>query len=180
MGHKGFTLIELLVAVAVLSIIIGAIVGIFIAGVRQQSIALKVQTILDQTSFVAEFMSRALRLAQKELGQGCLSELGLNYEITRGGEGIKFINSLENQDCQEFFFDPNFRQVMYSRMGQELEITSIRNPVLSFSVNLTGESQDDNVQPRITFFLAVQGETAGVPRVRIQTTVSQRNLDARR
>ncbi len=171
--NRGFTLVELLVAIAVFSIIIGAILGIFIAGVRQQRIALKTQALFDQASFGLEFMSRALRMASKELGEGCLAQYGLNYELTRGGSGIKFLNTLEAKDCQEFFLEAG--QLKHFRQGtsQSLPLTSDKLQITSLNYNLLGQGQGDDIQPRATFFLEMEG-------LKIQTTITQRNLDVQR
>ena len=175
---KGFTLIELMTTIAIFSVIIGAIIGIFIAGVRQQKIALEIQTLLDQTTFSLEFMSRNLRMANKELGQGCLSQRGLNYEITKGGSGVKFINFLEDSDCQEFFLESG--QLTYFRQssGQTLAMTSDKLEISSLNFNLIGGSQQDDIQPRLTLFLEISS-SGGIPKSQFQTTISQRKLDVR-
>jgi len=171
--NSAFTLVELLVVIAIFSTLIVAIIGIFVAGVRQQRIALANQTLLDQASFALEFMSRTLRIANKELGQGCLSQLGLNYEITHAGSGIKFINTLEAGDCQEFFVESGRLKYFKLSTGQTLPLTSEKLQVNVLNFNLIGQSQDDNLQPRVTLFLDING-------LKLQTTVSQRNLDVRR
>ena len=38
-------------------------------------------------------------------------------------------------------------------------------------------SQDDNEQPRVSFFLELEGKTQEKPKIQLQTSVSQRNLD---
>jgi prepilin-type N-terminal cleavage/methylation domain-containing protein len=172
MHNKGFTLIELLVTIAIFSIIIGAIIGIFISGVRQQRDALQNQVLLNQMSYVLEFMSRALRMASKESGQGCLSQNGLNYELTRGGNGITFINVLENNDCQEFFLEAGQLKYFKKSTGQILPLTSAKFNITSLKFNLIGQGQNDDIQPRVTFSLEIGP-------LKFQTTVSQRNLDVK-
>lgn len=177
--NKGFTLIELLVTIAIFSIIIGTILGIFISGIRQQRIALTTQTILDQASYALEYMSRALRMAKKELGEGCLPQRGFNYQLTRGGSGLKFINTLEENDCQEFFLEDGQLKYWKKRTGQTLALTSGKLEITSLKFNLVGESQIDNFQPRVTLLLEITGKLALSQKIKIQTTISQRNLDVR-
>ena len=177
MESKSFTLIELLVSLTVFIFIITGILGILIAGMRQQNISLSMQTVIDQTSFALELMSRALRMATEENGQRCLSQAGFNYEITRDGRGIKFINSMENNDCQEFFVDRGQLKYWKRSTGQELPLTSEKLEITSFNLNIIGASEPDLLQPRLTFFLAIQGRASGVPKINIQTTISSRNLD---
>ena len=101
--NKGFTITELLVSVVVFTLVIGAAVNLLLSGIGAQRNSLARQELLDQASSVAEYMTRALRQAQKDLGPTCLSTRGLNYEITQGGEGVKFIN-IQGQ-CHEFFLE---------------------------------------------------------------------------
>lgn len=181
-GKKGFTLIEMLVAMAIFSTVMGIITGIFIMGIRQQKMALDHQIVLDQTSYALEYMSRALRFAKKQLAGDpvCLSQSGLNVETTGGGLGIKFINHLQEDDCQEFFLESN--QIKYRRkIGQPeentLPLTSNKLEVTSFKFDLAGEYQDDDLQPRITISSEIKSAGASGQSQKIQTSISQRNLD---
>ena len=179
--QEGFTLIEMLVAMAVFSTVMGIITGIFITGIRQQKTALDSQIVLDQTSYALEYISRALRFAKKEMSSpACLSQNGLNLEKTHGGSGIKFINHLQNDDCQEFFLENN--QIKYRRkIGQPeentLPLTSVKSEVVSFKFDLAGEWQADGLQPRITIFSEIKSAGASGQSQKIQTSISQRNLD---
>lgn len=186
--NKGFTLIELLVAIGIFSIVIGMVSAIFILGIRQQKVAFASQTVLDQASFTLEYMSRALRMARKELSTpACLSQNGLNYEITPSGSGLKFINSLESSDCQEFFLESGqlkYRKKIGQSSEESLPLTSNKLEVVSLKFNLVGEFQGDadnpeNLQPKITIFLEIKGkgELEKSQRIKIQATLSQRNLD---
>ncbi len=176
--EKGFTLIELLVAMTVFLVIIGAASGLFVSAIMAQRRTLTLQELLDQTSYVMEYMSRALRMAQKESNAGvCLSSRGLNYEKTRSGRGLKFINA--NGICQEFFWDSN-NQLKESKTGTEEYLTSAGLEIIFFKIDLSGESQTDDIQPRVTVFLDIKGKVGkpeSRPEIKIQTTVSQRNLD---
>jgi prepilin-type N-terminal cleavage/methylation domain-containing protein len=185
--EKGFTLVEMLVAIFIFTLTLGAIVSLFISGVRGQRNALATQRLLDQTSYSLEYMSRALRMALKEGQQDpllgdCLSQDGLNYEITRGGSGLKFINHLENDDCQEFFLEGG-RLKQRKKIGSAEEmlfLTSDKLEIVSLKFNLIGEDPLDIFQPRVTISLDIKGKgltTETMPQIHIQTTISQRNLD---
>ena len=182
---EGFTLIELLVAMTIFITVMGAITGIFIAGITQQRRILAYQSVLDEASYSLEYMGRALRFAKKEMLAGaCLSQAGLNFEITHGGSGLKFINHLQNDDCQEFFLENN--QIKYRRKIDQpeesiLPLTSAKLEVSSFKFNLVGESQDDDLQPLVTIISEIK--TIELPgqsqKIKIQTSISQRNPDVR-
>lgn len=180
--NRAFTLVELLVAIGIFSIVIGMVSGIFILGIRQQKVAFASQIVLDQASFALEYMSRTLRMASKELSSSCLSQRGLNYEITHSGSGVKFINHLESDDCQEFFLESGqlkYRKKIGQSGEQSLPLTSGKLEVYSLKFNLTGNSQSDDLQPEVTIFMEIKGkgELESSQKMKIQTTISQRNLD---
>lgn len=175
----GFTLIELMVGIVIFGFVVAIVAGLFASAIRIQRRVLAQQELVDQVGYVMEYMSRALRTAKKERGSPpvCLSRAGLNYEITSRG-GIRFINS-ENE-CQEFFLDSSTGQIKEMRSGVENAITSSSLQILAFRAVLAGESEGDYLQPRATFLLQVKRKgqkPEEQPSIRIQTTVSQRNLD---
>lgn len=180
--NRAFTLVEMLVAITIFLMIIGIISQIFISALRQQRKSLASQQLLDQTSYAMEYMSRALRMAKKDSSGTCLSAGGRNYEITNDGLGLKFINHLQDDDCQEFFLEQGklkYRKKI-SQAGEELlDLTSNKFEITSLKFFLTGESQDDDFQPRVTIFLNIKerGQVQDPPEIKIQTTVSQRTLD---
>ncbi len=176
---KGFTLIEMLVAMAIFSTVMGIITGIFITGIRQQKMALDSQIVLDQTSYALEYMGRALRFAKKETSAGaCLFQAGLNFEITHSGSGIKFINHLQGDDCQEFFLENNkIKYWKQSDPNPPFPLTSTKLEVSQFKFNLVGGSQLDNIQPLVTIFSEIKSAGASGQSQKIQTSISQRNLD---
>jgi len=184
--NKSYTLIEVLVAVGIFTIIIAAPTGFLVGSLKGQQKALASQKLLDNTSYTLEYMSRALRMAKKELSTesslACLLEdgtilYGYNYQITRGGNGLKFINYKE--ECQEFFLEgtrlrESKDEVENYLTAEDLEITSLK-------FQLSGELQTDNDQPRVTLFLEIKGgkslKAELQPLIKIQTTISQRNFD---
>ena len=99
---SGFTLVEMIVALAIFSLFIGSAVGIFISIVKHQRVILAKQELLNQTGYAVEFMGRALRMAKKDSTGECI-DTGNNYKIINNGTGIKFINHMQNDECQEFF-----------------------------------------------------------------------------
>ena len=133
-------------------------------------------------------------MAKKELNDPgtCLSQKGLNYEIPveyqiggneNLGTGLRFINVLENSDCQEFFLENGQlkykRKIITAPPGETLDLTSNKLEITSLKFKLEGKSQNDNLQPRVTIFLEVKGkgEIEASQKIKIQTTISQRNLD---
>ena len=172
---RGFTLIELMVAVTFFALVIGSATGLFISAVRSQAKALAVQKLLDESSYVIEYMGRALRMAQKDTdGMTCLTAVGsgYNYEVNATGDSIKFINY---QDiCQKFYLD-NYQ--LKENKGGILELTSNKLKISSLQFHLSGAAQTDSLQPRATISMTIRKAGVTGPGIKIQTTISQRNLD---
>ena len=113
--HKGFTLIELVVVMAVFLFITGAALGIFISIIQGQKRVLSEEEILNQVSYIEEYMSKSLRMAATEQDTGCLLDSqetqhnGYIYMLThRQGtmyEGIEFINHTDGDICWRFYLD---------------------------------------------------------------------------
>ena len=189
---NAYTLIEVLVAVGLFTIVIAAPTGFFVSSIKGQQKALASQEVLDEVSYALEYMSRSLRMAKKEMN--CTSKLepttcacletsgyGVNYELTHEGKGIKFTN-YRNQ-CQEFFLDVNDNRLKEVKDGGEaIPLSSNELEVVSFKMGPQDSwGQNDNKQPKITLFLEAKGVESArpelQPKIQIQTTISQRNLD---
>jgi len=196
---RSYTLIEVLVAVSIFTIVIAAPTGFLVGSLKGQQKALASQKLLDNTSYTLEYISRSLRMAKKDTIGSCISPLDStnyrNYEKTDfrelngigySGSGIKFKNYQEV--CQEFFLDETEGhetkdQLMESKNGTApVALTSDELEVVSFKIGPDdGWDQNDNNQPRVTLFLEIKGGKGQRPELRplikIQTTISQRNLD---
>ena len=166
---NGFTLIEMAVAVAVFSFITASASGLFISGLKAQKAGLASQELWDQTSYLMEYMSRAVRMAKKDIGGACAGTAKLNYVYSGGC--LKFVN-YQNQ-CQQFCLD-GVR--MKNEKGEYL--TSSRLKVNNFLVTLVGQTQNDDIQPKVSFVFEIEDKEGS--KINIQTSVSQRNLDVQR
>jgi prepilin-type N-terminal cleavage/methylation domain-containing protein len=180
---SGFTLIEMLVAMAIFSIVAGLAIGIFTIAMKSQRKILAQQQLLDQTSYVLEYMSRSIRMAKKDditiagSSVNCLLGDKANYEITATGQGgIKFRN--DNDICQEFYLEGEQLKETKGVLYSNLPLTSPSLKVKSFKIIPSGWSQDPNIdklQPAVTIFLDIESKDGA--EIKIQTTISQRNLD---
>jgi len=174
--ERGVTLIEMLAAVAIFAITVGAISGIFISVIRVQRRVLATQELLDQTSYVLEYMGRALRMAKKDTAASCIP-IGTNYQTDPPPNNIwiKFIDYQDN--CTLFILGAG--QIKKTIIGVSTDdLTSSKLQVNSLKFNLSGETGADTLQPRVTIFLKILGRgTTERPEVQIQTSISQRPLD---
>lgn len=173
-NKAGFTLIELLVAVTIFSILVGSASSAFLIALRSQQRALAQQDMLDHTRFALEFMSRKLRMGQRDNTGSCISS-GNTYSASAGM--IIFIAS--NDKCTRFrltggeiVFDegPDFGSL--SKVGELTRSSAVNIQQLDFTI--AGESGADSFQPRATIVIAA---SAGDISRNFQTSVTQRNLD---
>lgn len=200
-ANKGMTLTELLTAMAMFSIIIGAISGVFISAIRSQIRVFAVQEIVDQTSYALEYISRQLRMAGKELNCidredisscDCLNTegYGANYENPNDDtSAIRFLDY--DGRCRQFLLEDN---QIKEQISDDHKAVSFQDPVplssTSISIKnlefkISGEHQpqipiglEDYFQPRVTIALGVEStKSTSPPVMQIQTSVSQRPLD---
>jgi len=201
MATKGYTLIEILVAVSVFFVVIAAPTGFFVASLKGQQKALMSQEMVDNVSYTLERVTRAVRMAKKETSCAdpgdpstcdCLKNMGYgyNYELIDEADrkGLRFKSYHPEPVCQEIFWDKNDNRLKEVKDGATaVYLTPSEIEVIDFAVNLEGEAQLDpagyleNIQPRATLFLEakeVRGQRPELqPGIKIQTTISQRNLD---
>lgn len=169
--EKGFTLVELIVSIAIFSTVIGAITTIFVSTVRSQQRMMAYQQLLDNASYVLEYMSRTLRMAQKDETGGCIA-IGDNYAVT--SNSVEFKNYSDK--CQKFFLDTDSDRLAETRESQTYFLTPNNIEITAFNIDSVGLDPNDTEQPRITIYLEMQLRGSSET-VKLQTTVSQRNLD---
>lgn len=183
-SSKGFTLIELLIAVAIFTLVVAITTGLFISSIRVQRESLASQELLDGAGYVLEYMSRALRTAAKDLTGDCLTAAYIKNNYAYIDSHLRFLNY--QGKCQEFFLEGGQLQKRESddnkaNFNNPLPLTPSNLFVEQFSIGPSDSwDQDDFDQPLVTLSLiirAVGQKPETQPRLVIQTTISQRNLD---
>ena len=186
---------------SVFLIVIGAIFLVFISSVSQQRITMLKQVSINETSYVFEYMSKALRMAKRATSADtlCIPD-GYIYQLTNrnGGSsytGIKFLNYLyETPLCDEFYLDTDTNILMEKKDSEDaVPLTSSKLKINSIRFGINGTNgcyntatpetcplgafflDTDKIQPKVTMLLNFQIEDE---QRTIQTTVSQRNLNA--
>jgi type II secretory pathway pseudopilin PulG len=182
-NSKGFTLVEVLVVVATFIIIVIASVDLFVLMVSHQRRILAEQELSSQTSYITEYMSRALRMAKKDETGACLGaeNIGRNYLLTQEASGvyhgIKFINASNQNICQEFILESGrIKEIKDS--SPAIPITSETLLINNFNIVSYGDIAGDLQQPRVTIAMDVEQKTKDFDlKKNMQITISQRNLD---
>ena len=191
---KGFTIVELLVSIFIFSLVIVGAGGLLVSSMGVQRRSGTQQEIIDQASYLAEYMSRALRQARKDTAGVCLTTAGagFNYELNINpvGDRIRFLNrnNLGVLVCKQFSLSGAqiFEQTSTDAAANlppltpQLALTSNNLQVTKLRFYISGASQGDNLQPKATFAMELKGRAqqgGSQPAVNIQTTVSQRKID---
>jgi hypothetical protein len=106
-----------------------------------------------------------------------------------GPQSIRLLKSTRNgKICQEFYLDPGDNK-LYENKSPDSSNNFVDNfPLISgdikindFKVSVSGDN-DPVLQPRVTIFLDLEGKaiSIGQPRVKVQTSISERSLDSPR
>ncbi len=176
--NSGFTLVEMLVVIGILLIVLVALVAIFVSALQIQRYVLSAYQLLDQSSYVMEYMSRSLRMAKKDLTGSCI-DLNNSYGYYSGTSGIKLKN--EAGDCIGFFLEAGQLKQYKKSGGNETTsaLTSSSMEVTAFNVALVPNSGPPaQLQPKATIYLEIKAKGSGPqPKIKLQTTVSARDLD---
>jgi len=176
----GFTLIELIVTIAVFTIIISSVVALFASALRTQDEVFFQNEVLSSSSYAVEYMAKALRMAKKDLTGGCITAKS-NFENIGSNQKIRFLNY--EKKCQEFGLANGVVYVKKSTSGLSSQL-SVEIPLTSSNLNvsklgfiITGNDQEDELQPKVTFLIEAGKTGKKLLPLKIQTTVSQRDLD---
>ena len=167
--RKSFTLIEILLSMTIFTIVIGVVLGMMSFSLKVQSKNLSDQYLLNQVDYTMEYLSRQLRMAQRnDTGSdisSCKADCTYNYD----GAILSFIDT--GGACREIFLNNGRMEV------SNIPITSEKFEVTDFKVDLENPCKSNNGQPRITFSFKIRKRGSNEKSLQFQTTVSQRNLN---
>ncbi len=183
--NNGFTLIELMIAITMFSVIVGAIISLLVSAIQLQRYNLAYQQLLDQTSYAIEYMGRLIRMAKKASDSNCI-DIGRNYQKKDPGLGVDALMFEDYQGrCKGFFATQDGQLEDYEKdrvpgfpSFNVFPLTSGNFEVVSFNPVIFGDVAGDKYQPRVTISMEIKRKGSGFqPKIMIQTTISQRNLD---
>jgi prepilin-type N-terminal cleavage/methylation domain-containing protein len=169
-NKQGFTIIEILIAIVVFVIIGGAAFNLAVSGIGVQRATLAKQEVVDETSFVIEYIGRALRQARKAVDSSCIPD-NLNYELVSASE-LKFID--RDGVCRTISLNgvTSTIEEKIGAAGTSEALTSNNIQVQQLEFIVDGNLETDSKQPRATIVLRAEGLSWP-----IQTTISKREYD---
>lgn len=173
-NQRGLTLIELIVAVAVFSLVIVAIVGIFASASKAQRKVFESQNVIDNARFAIEAISRDVRMGMGFSVEGDFDRL--NFTDFKG-RSVYYCRSNSVGVCSS---SGEFISKFDSDSGVSEPITTDLIKITNLSFSIIGGGPDDQ-QPRITIVFEVVGRSerfAEKSGIIIQTTVSARELES--
>ena len=180
-GQEGFSLIELIVVMAIFGTIITAVVGSLLVMLQSQRAIVAEKEVAENTRFALEYMVRQMRVVNRYDGDGgqpagCV-DLNTSFSTPSSSE-IFFLS--QSDECLHFYLQGGVVQLENDAGIQNLTSSSeVYVEDLSFMV--TGEDENDGLQPRVTILITARGvgtsQWAQDAQTTVQTTVSVRNLD---
>ena len=188
-GHRGTTLVELMVTISVFSIFITVGLQLLTSALLSQQKALEKAEFLNQASYSLDYITRCLRMTQKDLTGNCIAQK-FNYENPNGNlSAIRFLNS--RGKCVEVALEElgpveqRFKAITVKKstdsraanLGGSVALTSKGISVEGLNFKVTGQSQNDLIQPSVSVALKIKGRSQKPQEMLIQTSVSQRELD---
>ncbi|MFA5208609.1 MAG: type II secretion system protein [Candidatus Paceibacterota bacterium] len=184
---KGFTLVETLVALLIFGFVSVILVNIFVSVLNSQKRILQNQELMNQSSYALEYMTKAIRMTEKDMTGACSGAAGENFRVGTSPVSIAFL-AYDLKDstykCVQFLIEDNAIKERRSTdgnlpSGTALPITSSAVSVERLEFYVTGDILGDNIQPKITIMIKMKSlsSSTNAPVIIVQTTVSQRKLD---
>ena len=184
---KGFTLVETLVALVIFGFVSVILVNIFVSVLNSQKRILQNQEIMNQSSYALEYMTKAIRMAEKDMAGTCSGAAGENFRVGTSPVSIAFLSydiKDDSHKCIQFLIEDAAIKERRSTdeslpTGTALPITSSAVSVDRLEFLVEGDIFGDNIQPKITVMIKMKSlsSSTNAPVIIVQTTVSQRKLD---
>ena len=174
----GFTLVEILVASAIFAVAVGAMMSVFVMSLKGQRNIRAQQNLIDNTRFATEYMSRQIRMAQRDEPGTCTGTAGTTYSA--GGSSLTFIDYRNPGKCVTYGLSGTQILAQLDTGEPFVDMTSDDILVTNLEFVVQGRDKIDLEQPRVTIVLEAEaaGEAAeSKPNIQLQTTISARNID---
>ncbi len=166
-NNQGFTLIEMVVAVAVFSILMTIVGAIFTQTLNLQRTAFSLQNIEENSRFSLETMAREIRVAEiQNPPAACPSSPTSSLLMTHPVNGEI-----------EYRLSATDNRIHRIVNGIDTILTSEDVNVVRLSFCVSGVTEGDDEQPRITILMSMESGAKNPQKVDLQTTITTRLLD---
>lgn len=184
--EKGFTFVELMISAAAFSVVFSAAIAVLVMSIKYQRYNLVHNELINEANYAMEFMARALRMAQAGTGlsqNGITCPNGFVYNVSPNNQ-VTF--TTYDGACRQIYWDTDSNSSTYNQIVAKgllaglVPLTSDNFQVMSFRLDTSGDDigTGDGLQPKITIYLDLKAKNLpDKPEIKLQTTVSQRNLD---
>jgi prepilin-type N-terminal cleavage/methylation domain-containing protein len=166
--QAGFTLVEMLVSVALFSIVIVVTMGSILTIIDVNRKSQTMMVVMNDLNFSLESFTRTVKTGQFEYVNEARTELAVINQV-----GSEVVYKIENEAIHRRV-DPD---PLDGSTPEFIKLTSDQIVITEGVFKVFNDS--DNEQPRV--LVALEGSVSISPRItssfKIQTTVSQRNLD---
>ncbi len=161
--QKGMTLIELIVAIGLFGLVSLVIFGIFILATGYQRRIIAVKNVEDNLRFSMESMAREIRTGK---------------DFTKNSDGsLSFTNAKSAGESVTYRLSGGIIEKSSDNKLSYLPITGSDTAMDYLTFELSGQSINDNLQPRITIAIGATSKVgAQSSNLKVQTTVSSRLL----
>lgn len=197
---KSLTLIEVLASIAIFSVLSVSVITLFTNSVNAQYSILQNQQLLNESGYVVEYMHKAIRMAHRDDGVlgtagSCVTLAKANQSYNVVSNSIYFLGFDNSKGtsgeyrCMKFYLDGTENKIKFQESSDltygnadsaaAVELTSSQVKVNTLNFTVTGDTIGTN-QPKVTIMMDMQSNTKRinpVPRITLQTSASQRNLN---
>ena len=181
---NGFTLVEILVAFFLFVLVLGGALGGVQQAVGFQRITLERQAAIEEVSYAIEYISRAMRGAQKDTTGSCTAQVGRTFQYPPP-QPFRFVDA--NGKCREFkrnvvggqgFLEERIStDANAANLGSWRRLISDDFNITNFLYHVRGAVDTERSQPRVLFGITVSNKTDTQDFLTVQTTMSTRQID---
>jgi prepilin-type N-terminal cleavage/methylation domain-containing protein len=107
MNNKGFTLIEAAVSITIFSVVAILLGQIMVTSIKNQIKITYTQTLLNETGFILDYISKDVRMAKRADDSECVPEDSIAQVIAGGIRYLSYNAEEEAYKCKEVYLSDN-------------------------------------------------------------------------
>lgn len=168
--NAGFTIVELIIVFAISAGVFSLVAGVFVQALKMQRRAFFIQKVQENIGFALESMAKEIRVST-------IANANTNCPVLPS-QTLNIIHPV-NGGVNYFLSGTNDLHRWLPASGIDTILNSIGTKVVRLGFCLSGNSANDDAQPRITVLLTISNGHSDPDQnisIDLQTTVSQRFL----